>query len=74
MNENDPHRDSDPLWYDRAEPDEAPGPVLGAFATLYGLAAVGCATALRIYGLPDRLWLATARRLARSGVTGAGRS
>ena len=65
MDENDPHWDVDPLWYDRVEPDTAPGRVLDGLAYLILLMLAGIAAGLRLYRLPDRLWCRAADRLNR---------
>ena len=45
-----------PLWYDYAEPDEAPGRSLLVLAGLFGLVVSGVKAAVRAYWLPDRIW------------------
>ncbi|TXM99655.1 hypothetical protein FV242_24785 [Methylobacterium sp. WL64] len=56
MNENDPHWDADPLWYDRAEPEALPGRLLNGLAYLVLLLLAGMAGVVRLYRLPDALW------------------
>ncbi|SFK33173.1 hypothetical protein [Methylorubrum salsuginis] len=51
-------QDRDPLWYDRAEPDEEPGLLLTSAAILF----VG---ALKLYGMPYRLCRTLADRFIR---------
>jgi hypothetical protein len=51
-------QDLDPLWYDRAEPEEKPG-------TLLRIAAVLFVGALGLYGLPDRLYQVLGERVVR---------
>lgn len=51
-------QDRDPLWYDRAEPEEEPGLLLTTMAFLF-------AGALDLYGLPDRLCQSLAAGLVR---------
>ena len=65
MDENDPHWDADPLWYDRAEPEALPGWVLNDLAYLVLLLLSGIATGMRLYRLPDRLWCSSVDRIRR---------
>ncbi|SFM75278.1 hypothetical protein [Methylobacterium pseudosasicola] len=65
MDENDPHWDADPLWYDRAEPDVAPSLVLEGLAYLVLLLLAGMACGVRVYRLPDALWCRAAAWLTR---------
>jgi hypothetical protein len=65
LDENDPHWDADPLWYDRAEPEAPPGVLLDGLAYLVLLLLAGLACGVRVYRLPDRLWCKTAAWLAR---------
>jgi hypothetical protein len=55
LDENDPHEDADPLWYDRseAEAEVAPGRVLEGLAYLVLLVLAGVAWCARMYRLPD---------------------
>ncbi len=55
MNEYDPHRDDDPLWFDRVEADEPTGPALTALAFLCD-AFAALPSARQVYWLPDALW------------------
>ncbi|MGT2480328.1 hypothetical protein ACU4GR_19090 [Methylobacterium oryzae CBMB20] len=73
MDENDPPWDTDPLWYDRTESGTPPGPILEALAWLFLLAIAGCAGLVWLYGLPDGLWRAAARRLLRGNPADAER-
>jgi hypothetical protein len=63
VDDSDPPWDTDPLWYDRTESGAPPGPILEALAWLFLLAIAGCAGLVWLYGMPDRLWRAAARRL-----------
>jgi len=65
LDENDPHWDADPLWYDRAEPEAPPGVLLDGLAYLVLLLLAGLACGVRVYRLPDRLWCKTAAWLTR---------
>ncbi len=56
MYEDDPERHTDPLWYDRAEPDEPPGLTLEIVAHLALLVMTMCRTVIWLYWLPERLW------------------
>ena len=73
MHENDPHRDADPLWYDRTESDQPPGLILNGLAYLFLLAMAGFATAVQFYWLPDRAWRLASRWIKRRGTAGAER-
>ncbi|MEE7491281.1 hypothetical protein [Methylobacterium oryzae] len=73
MDENDPPWDTDPLWYDRTESGTPPGPILEALAWLFLLAIAGCAGLVWLYGLPNGLWRAAARRLLRGNPADAER-
>lgn len=65
MNENDPQRSFDPLWYDRAEPDAPTGLLLNASACLLLLLMVCLTVAVRVYWFPDRLWRRVSSRIER---------
>ncbi|MHB2205105.1 hypothetical protein [Methylobacterium sp. CM6257] len=65
MDENDPGRDSDPLWYDQAEVDLPPGPLLSGLAYLFPFIAAAIVAGFRFYRLPDRLWCAASLRIRR---------
>ncbi|WP_419829221.1 hypothetical protein [Methylobacterium sp.] len=65
MDENDPHWDADPLWYDRAEPEALPGRLLNGLAYLVLLLLAGMAGVMRLYRLPDALWCRAAAWHAR---------
>jgi hypothetical protein len=66
--------DDHPLWYDHAEPDEAPSRTLLALAGLFGAALHATASAVRLYWAPERLWRWTSGALARRQKIGARRS
>ncbi|KNY19073.1 hypothetical protein AKJ13_29815 [Methylobacterium sp. ARG-1] len=66
MDENDPHWDADPLWYDRAEADTPPGRVVEGLAYLVLLVLAGVAWGARVYRLPDALWCRAMDRLRPS--------
>ncbi|MCJ2086309.1 hypothetical protein MKK88_09925 [Methylobacterium sp. E-005] len=65
MNEDDPEKLVDPLWYDRVEPDVPPGALLNAAAYMLLLVMAGFRIAISVYWLPDTLWSRTIRRIAR---------
>ena len=65
MDENDPHWDADPIWYDRAEPEALPGWVLNGLAYLVLLLLSGIAAGMQLYRLPDRLWCSSVDRIRR---------
>jgi hypothetical protein len=71
---NDPHRDADPLWYDRAEADVGPGGLIRTCAYLFVGASAGIAAVRSFYRLPDRLLSVAGRRVARRTASGPGRS
>lgn len=54
--EDDPERHTDPLWYDRAEPDEPPGLALEIVALLALLVMTMCRAVTWLYWLPEGLW------------------
>lgn len=51
--------DDNPLWYDHAEPDEAPGPILLSLAAAFPAMAGAGALVRWIVWLPDRAWVAS---------------
>jgi hypothetical protein len=55
VNEYDPRRDDDPLWFDRVEAEEPAGPVLTALAFL-SAAVAALPSGRQLYWLPDTLW------------------
>lgn len=57
LHENDPLWHADPLWYDRAEPDDPPGIILHAAAYLFSWIFAFWALAMRIYWFPEHLWV-----------------
>jgi hypothetical protein len=63
LDENDPHGDADPLWYDRSEAEVPPGRVLEGVAYLVLLVLAGGAWCARAYRLPDVIWCRAADRL-----------
>ena len=65
MTENDRQEKSDPLWYDRAEPDLPPGLGLTVAAYLLLLLMAGVRLAISVYWLPDALWCRTLRYIQR---------
>ncbi|MFC6026867.1 hypothetical protein ACLBXJ_26065 [Methylobacterium mesophilicum] len=65
MDDNDPHWDADPIWYDRAEPEVLPGLLLNGLAYLVLLVLAGMAGVMRLYRLPDALWCSTADQIRR---------
>ena len=65
LDENDPHWDADPLWYDRAEPEALPGRLLNGLAYLVLLLLAGMAGVVRLYRLPDALWCRAADQIRR---------
>ncbi|MCJ2133759.1 hypothetical protein MKK69_06700 [Methylobacterium sp. J-026] len=69
MDDNDPRRYDDPIWYDRAEVDEPPGPILNAVAYLFLLLLAACAIAVQLYWLPNTLWCQIAGWIERRRVT-----
>ena len=56
LDENDPHGVCDPIWYDRAEPETAPGLVLNAAAYLFLWLVAGLMVVARLYWLPETIW------------------
>lgn len=64
----DPRQHDDPIWYDRVEPDEPPGPILQGLALSFLLLKAGLEVAVSLFWLPTTLWcgvsgwIATARR------------
>ncbi|TXN63151.1 hypothetical protein FV228_18360 [Methylobacterium sp. WL18] len=68
MDENDPHWDADPLWYDRAEPEAAPSLGLEGLAYLVLLLLAGMACGVWVYRLPDVLWCRAVDRIAHRGI------
>ncbi|CAM3082157.1 hypothetical protein JHFBIEKO_4052 [Methylobacterium mesophilicum] len=65
LDDNDPHWDADPIWYDRAEPEVLPGLLLNGLAYLVLLVLAGMAGVMRLYRLPDALWCSTADQIRR---------
>ena len=63
-------QDDNPLWYDYAEPDEAPSRSFLALAFLFGAAVSSVRGASRVYGLPDLIWCGAVDALARYRATG----
>ncbi|GLS73224.1 hypothetical protein GCM10007890_52390 [Methylobacterium tardum] len=70
MNEDDSHGLLDPLWYDRAEPDEPPGLFLNAAAYLFLLLMTGFRVGVHVYWLPDQLWCWASDRIRRNLTAG----
>lgn len=68
LDDNDPRRYDDPIWYDRVEADEAPGLVLNAVAYLFLLLLAACAVVVQLYWLPNTLWCRTADWIKRRRV------
>lgn len=68
LDDNDPRRYDDPLWYDRAEADEPPGLMLNAVAYLFLLLLAACAIVVKLYWLPNRLWCGIAGWIERRRV------
>lgn len=62
--------ENDPLWYDYAEPDEAPGLWLHALAGVFWVAASSIAMAWDVYRAPDRVWQRSTGWIARRVATG----
>ncbi|TXM64612.1 hypothetical protein FV226_26260 [Methylobacterium sp. WL12] len=62
--------ENDPLWYDYAEPDEAPGLWLHALAGVFWVLASLIAVAKHVYGVPDRVWQWSTGWIARRIATG----
>ena len=58
-------KDDNPLWYDYAEPDEAPGRTLLIVAALFGATVSVVKGAIWTYGLPGRIWRGAADALVR---------
>jgi hypothetical protein len=73
LDDNDPRRYDDPLWYDRAEADEPPGLMLNAVAYLFLLLLAACAMVVKLYWLPNRLWCRIAGWIQRRRVASAKR-
>jgi hypothetical protein len=48
--------ENDPLWYDRAEPDEPPGLWLHASAGVFWVLASSLTVVRFVYRMPDRVW------------------
>ncbi len=65
LNHNEPQRHTDPIWYDRAEPDEPPGLILETLAHIALIVLAGWVTAVRVYRLPDWLWCRVWDRIER---------
>ena len=65
LNENEPQRHTDPLWYDRAELDEPPGLILEMVAYIALIVLAVCVTIIRVYRLPDWLWCRAWDRIER---------
>ncbi|MCJ2073753.1 hypothetical protein MKK75_34020 [Methylobacterium sp. J-030] len=70
MREDDRQEMTDPLWYDRVEPDVPPGLMLNAVAYLVLLVIAGIRIAISVYWLPDSFWCRVSRRLARHRAAG----
>ena len=68
LDENDPRRYDDPIWYDRADADEPPGLMLNAVAYLFLVLLAGCAIAVKLYWLPNALWCRIAGWVERRWV------
>ncbi|MCJ2065473.1 hypothetical protein MKK63_22565 [Methylobacterium sp. J-088] len=49
-------QDDNPLWYDYAEPDPAPGRTLLVLAGLVSASMTTTMAVIRMYWMPDRLW------------------
>ena len=62
--------ENDPLWYDHAEPDEAPGLWLHALAVVFWVLASCINVATFVYRMPDRVWQKGAGWIARRVTTG----
>ena len=65
--------DDNPLWYDYAEPDEAPSAVLLVLAVVVGLPLAAAAATIWVYWLPDRLWRWAVDEITRRKGPGARR-
>ena len=52
-------QDDNPLWYDYAEPDEAPSRTLLVIAGFVSVSVNIVAAAIRICRMPKRLWHTT---------------
>lgn len=73
LDDNDPRRYDDPIWYDRAEADEKPGLVLNVAAYAFLLLLAACAVAVQVYWLPNRLWCRASDWIKRRRVGSAER-
>ncbi|TXM93083.1 hypothetical protein FV227_27260 [Methylobacterium sp. WL119] len=62
--------ENDPLWYDRAEPDEPPGLWLHALAGVFWVLASSINVAKSVYRMPDRVWQRGTGWIARRMATG----
>ena len=58
-----------PLWYDYAEPDEAPSRSILASAFLFDGAVSSVRGACRVYWLPDLIWCGAVDVLSRYRAT-----
>ncbi len=58
-------QDDNPLWYDYAEPDEAPGRTLLIVAALFGATESAVIAGIWTYGLLSRIWRGAADALVR---------
>lgn len=65
MDKDEPDAIFDPLWYDRVDPEEEPGPALNAAAHLLLLLIAGFRIAVSIYWLPETLCRRSFRLIAR---------
>lgn len=68
LDDNDPRRYDDPLWYDQAEADEPPSLILNAVAYLFLLLLAACAVAVKLYWLPNTLWCGIAGWIERRRI------
>ena len=59
-----------PLWYDYAEPDVAPGWTLLVVSDLFGVVVSGVKVVGWAYLLPDRTWCRAVNALAQYRATG----
>lgn len=73
LDDNDPRRYDDPIWYDRVEADEPPGLILNAVAYLFLLLLAAGAVTVQVYWLPNILWCRTAGWIERRRVAAAKR-
>jgi hypothetical protein len=63
-----------PLWYDYAEPDEAPSRTLLIVAALFGATVSAVKGGVWTYWLPDRIWRRGADTLVKNRAARVRRS